>query len=308
MSGWKSLMVGVDFTPCSASALRQAIRIAERTQATLHVVHVIETLVVMDLEEALSPFQADIRAGLIQDAGKTWKEFTADVPEACGLELAVEIDNPVAAILRRVREQSADLLILGTHGTSPQDRGAGTLATACVRKAMANVLLVRDPHVGPFASVVACVDFSATSLKALEQAVRMAAHDGAALHVLHVFHAPWHRLHYRAPTPQASPDYQTQYRDGLRRRLEAFCEPFRREMALLRTQYALFDFPGHGRGIAEFVAQVGGDLAVLGTRGRTNLRDVLLGSTAERVVRDAPCSILTVKPEGFEHPLGRGEV
>jgi nucleotide-binding universal stress UspA family protein len=171
---------------------------------------------------------------------------------------------------------------------------------------MINVLLVRDPHTGPFRSIVACIDFSATSRKALELAVRMAAHDGAILHVLHVFNAPWHRLHYRAPTPQASPDYQKQYRDGLRRRLEAFCAPFHGEMARLETRYAVFDFPGHGGGITEFVKQVDGDLVVLGTRGRTNLRDLLLGSTAERVVRDAPCSILTVKPEGFEHPLERG--
>ncbi len=305
MSWWKSLVVGVDFTPCSASALRQAIRVAEPNRATLRVIHVVEMLVVKDLEEALSPFQTDIRAGLIQDAGKTWKEFTADIPGASGLELAVEINHPVVAILRRVREHSADLLILGTHGTSPPDRGAGTLATASVRKAMASVLLVTELHTGPFRSIVACIDFSATSQKALGQAVRMAAHDAAVLHVLHVFNAPWHRLHYRAPTPQASPDYQKQYRDGLRRRLEAFCEPFHDEMAQIETRYAVFDFPGHGGGITEFVKQVDGDLVVLGTRGRTNLRDLLLGSTAERVVRDAPCSILTVKPEGFEHPLGR---
>jgi len=68
----------------------------------------------------------------------------------------------------------------------------------------------------------------------------------------------------------------------------------------------LFDFPGHGRGITEFARQVGADLVVLGTRGRTNLRDLLLGSTAERVVRDAPCSILTVKPDELEDPASTG--
>ena len=102
--------------------------------------------------------------------------------------------------------------------------------------------------------------------------------------MLHVFDAPWHRLRYRAPTPQASPDYQKQYRDGLRRRLEAFCEPDQDEMARLETRYTVYDFIG---------------------QRRTKLRDMLLGSTAERVVREAPCSILTVKPEGFEYPLGR---
>ncbi|MBM4361664.1 MAG: universal stress protein, partial [Deltaproteobacteria bacterium] len=38
------------------------------------------------------------------------------------------------------------------------------------------------------------------------------------------------------------------------------------------------------------------DLVVLGTRGRTNLRDLFLGSTAERVVRECPCSVLAVPP------------
>ncbi len=67
----------------------------------------------------------------------------------------------------------------------------------------------------------------------------------------------------------------------------------------------MFDFIGQSGGIIEFTRQVAADLVVLGTRGRTKLRDMLLGSTADRVVREAPCSILTVKPEGFEHPLGR---
>lgn len=299
----RSIVVGVDFTACSATALAQALRIAEGSRAELHVVHVIETLVAMDLEEALTPFQADIRAGLVEDAQRSWHEFSAKVPGASALDLDVSVDNPVAALLHRLRDRSADLLVLGTHGTSPPGRGAGTLATACVRKAPASVLLVGVPHAGRFTSIVACVDFSATSLRALAHAVRVAAHEGARLHVLHVFHAPWHRLHYRAPTPQAALDYQKQYRDGLQRRLEAFCEPLRGEMAGLDTQYTVFDHSGHGRGITEFVEQVGGDLVVLGTRGRTNLRDLLLGSTAERVVRDTACSILAVKPEGFESRL-----
>jgi nucleotide-binding universal stress UspA family protein len=45
-----SIVVAVDFTPCSATALAQAARIAQWNQAKLHVVHVIETLVVIELQ------------------------------------------------------------------------------------------------------------------------------------------------------------------------------------------------------------------------------------------------------------------
>jgi nucleotide-binding universal stress UspA family protein len=41
---------------------------------------------------------------------------------------------------------------------------------------------------------------------------------------------------------------------------------------------------------------VGADLTVLGTRGKTNLRDMLLGSAAERVLAESRCSVLAVKP------------
>jgi nucleotide-binding universal stress UspA family protein len=41
---------------------------------------------------------------------------------------------------------------------------------------------------------------------------------------------------------------------------------------------------------------LGAELVVMGTRGRTNLRDMLLGSTAERTIAEARCSVLAVRP------------
>ncbi len=47
--------------------------------------------------------------------------------------------------------------------------------------------------------------------------------------------------------------------------------------------------------IVAFAEEVGADLIVMGTRGLTGIKHVLLGSVAERVVRTAPCPVLTVK-------------
>jgi len=306
-----SIVVGTDFTPCSAVALGQAVRMAAWSKARVHVVHVIDTTVVIELEAALSEFQQGIRDGLTEDAEKAWADFAKGVPGAAGLPIEVSINNRIVGILRRAREDKADLLVMGAFGHRAPDVGMGTVATACVRKSMTDVLLVRDtrPEMGtaPFKTIVAAVDFSPTSLRAVERAALFAATDGAELHLLHVFQPPWRQLHYRAPTPPTLTHEQKQYRDGLERRLAEFCRPALEPYGTLRTKTAVYDYNGHRSGIVEYAGKAGADLIVLGTRGRTNLRDLLLGSTAEKVLEESKCSILAVKPEGFEHPLAKDE-
>lgn len=52
--------------------------------------------------------------------------------------------------------------------------------------------------------------------------------------------------------------------------------------------------------IIEYAKAENIDLIVIGTHGRSGLMHILMGSVAERVVRNAPCPVLTVKPEGHQ--------
>jgi nucleotide-binding universal stress UspA family protein len=58
------------------------------------------------------------------------------------------------------------------------------------------------------------------------------------------------------------------------------------------------------REIVAYARTAGSDLIVMGTHGRSGLKHALLGSVAEKVVRKAPCAVLTVRLSGhtFEHP------
>lgn len=295
-----SIVVGIDFSPASAAALAQAVRMAGWNRARLLAVHIIDTLVLVELQEALSPMVQGIQDAMLRDANEAWAGFAKDIPGMEGVEFHVAINNQLTELLRQVRDRSADLLVLGVRGASAGMLGlggAGGLASDAVRRCPVKVMLVRETHRGPFKNVVVGVDFSSTSKLALEAAARVVAQDDGVLNIVHVFNPPWGRFHYRAPTEATSPQFQHQFRQELQKRLEEFCIPSDPTMVWAKPRFHLVESAGHGAGLTEFTRRTGADLVVLGTRGRTNLRDVLIGSTAERVLRDAPCSILAIKPE-----------
>ncbi|GJQ30092.1 MAG: hypothetical protein HBSAPP03_19760 [Phycisphaerae bacterium] len=295
MSSLTNILVGIDFTPCSRVALGHALRLAAASGAAVHAVHVLDTLVVLDLEEALSPVQQGIRDGLLRDARDTWAKFTAGLP-ADKVTFDVFINNRLEGIRLKARDVKADLLVMGAYGERAPDVGVGTVATACVRHVPADVLLVRDTHPGKFTSIAVGVDFSETSLKAVQRAATIARLDGAALHAVHVYDGPWHHLHYKSPTPEAAPEYQKQYTLALRGRLASFLAPVRAANPGLTIHEVLHDARGHRAALTSVAASVNADLLALGTRGRTNLRDVLLGSTAEKALTHSRCAVLAVKP------------
>jgi nucleotide-binding universal stress UspA family protein len=301
-----SIVVGIDFSECSAAALKEAIRLARWNRATIRVIHIIDTLVVTELEEALSPFQQKICDGLVDDSQREWERFSSKIDGAKEATFEVRIDNRVRGLLAEAREAKADLLVLGAFGTRKPDVGMGTIATACVRHATCPVLLVRDTMTGPFRRAVACVDFSPTSLKALDEAARICTQDGAQLHVLHVFQPLWQDFHYPSTIPEPLPEFNRQYQTALERRVRAFAASLGREIDFLKPTFRAVEYPGHRVGIVEYAKSVNADLIVLGTRGKTNMRDLLLGSTAEKVLRESPCSVLALKPEGVVTPQDAG--
>lgn len=143
----------------------------------------------------------------------------------------------------------------------------------------------------PFRKILVPVDFSAQS----EQAVRLAAglaqlHDGT-LEILHVYD----------PVAYPLPDgYVLSTAQQLGRLLNGYQQRLH-EMKELAHESGATAVETHLRqGIAFadiclFAREGAFDLIVMGTHGRTGLGHLLLGSVAERVLRRAPCPVLTVR-------------
>ena len=141
-------------------------------------------------------------------------------------------------------------------------------------------------------------DFSESSLEATHYAVEFAVRFGAKLLVMHVIEEPVDYFSMFESYPLPARDELETYAQT---RLENWILPDDAEKCELEFQWI------HGTPFVEIVRAVQKndiDLVVLGTHGRGFTAHLLLGSVVERVVRKAPCPVLTVRPEGhqFVHP------
>ena len=141
-------------------------------------------------------------------------------------------------------------------------------------------------------------DFSPTADAALDYAFGLAERFGASLQLLHVLDDPFvfEGMSAEAYIAEA-PVLRSAMLADAREKLGHRAGP--RQARVHVDTEVLF---GHGaRTIAEYAAERGVDLIVMGTHGRTGFAHLLLGSVAERLVRTAPCPVLTVR-----HPEAKG--
>jgi nucleotide-binding universal stress UspA family protein len=153
----------------------------------------------------------------------------------------------------------------------------------------------------PFKKILVPLDFSAHSDEALDVACGMAEAFGASLTLVNVFSPPIY------PTPEgayvAMPVAYAEMLAANNKRLEETVVAVKRDHANLDVECRLLEGVPF-REIVGFARKHAFDLIVMGTHGRTGLKHVFLGSVAEKVVRKAPCAVLTVRLAGhtFEQP------
>lgn len=145
------------------------------------------------------------------------------------------------------------------------------------------------------ARILCPVDFSDFSRHALEHAAAIAKWYDAEVMVLHVGPSPAQM----SPPPvcgisAALPIDVGEEEQRLMRELDAFVQPYATKVKALSRRV---EIGGPVWRILECAAERPADLIVLGTHGHSGFERLMLGSTTERVLRKAPCPVLTV-PRG----------
>jgi nucleotide-binding universal stress UspA family protein len=290
----RTILVAVDFSESSNRALEAALGLAERFSAKVHLIHALEVPLPI-----FEPYAVSVPAAFLAEARKAAQQkldaALEKVREKGVAGTATLGEVPAAsAVASRADEIGADLVVVGTRGhTGLKHILLGSVAERTVHDAHCSVLTVKadgEPSFPPKAIAVG-VDFSDPAAAALAAARELATEFGAKLHLVHALDL---RIPFVTPYEVSVPDaFIESARESAKEKLDALCQEARKG-GVAAEGHLVSAAPASA--LSEAAKQIGVDLLVTGSRGLTGLKHVVLGSVAERTLRYAPCSVLTVKP------------
>jgi nucleotide-binding universal stress UspA family protein len=208
--------------------------------------------------------------------------------------------SPVGTILNVATEVHSDLTVLGTHGHSGFDRWVlGSVTEKILRKARCPVLTVPPPVTEAPSAVlrllkrILCpVDFSESSVKALEYALTLAKEADAELVLMHVIEGLADLKHWEQLTNPSIVEYLrgseqhalTRLREVVPKDAHTWYTP--RELLVTGKPY---------EEILRVAREQDMHLIVIGVHGRNPIDLLFFGSTTQQVVRASTCPVLTLK-------------
>jgi len=281
-----------DLSEGAQRAFAYAASLAHLHDAELHMLNVVGRHQ-YNFEELRAgyPLKADILNTWMQDAGIN--QFTA--ADLAIVQVQEEGAVPGTNILSYAEENTADLIVMGTHGRRGVDRMLlGSVAEEVVRQAPCPVCTVRNAlETAPADSVqrvMVPIDFSEASTRALEYAHELALTYGSEIVVMHAIEEVVLPMAYgMAPKQVDAEAVRPNVEAALANLLDEYVE-IEHARAEIRVGYPPQE-------ILDTITDASIDWVVMGTHGRQGLNRLLMGSVTERIVRHAPCPVLTVQED-----------
>jgi universal stress protein A len=147
----RKILVPVDHSNCSRAALEYALFLAERFDAKIEVLHVVETPPDGEEHTVVKPDTGEeelLSELLMQQGKKAEAEFLAPFVHGRKIPIARSLltGRPAKVIVTAAADREADLIVMGTHGRSGFDRLImGSVTERVLRSAPCPVVVVRQP-------------------------------------------------------------------------------------------------------------------------------------------------------------------
>jgi nucleotide-binding universal stress UspA family protein len=286
------ILVPVDFSPPSTVAVNHAVLLARRFRAKLSLLHVIEPGTAL-----MYTFPTESEAAERKRCERAERMLAAmlspEDQDDLDLETSVAVGDISSMIEMAVHEQHADVVVMGTHGRGLVGRWLiGSVTQSLLRKINVPILTVCHAT-GPlsFKRILFATDFSEGSAEGLDFIMDLAATLNAEVIVAHVIDK---RPMVTYETPEVAAVFDAEQQRFLEEAQTAFKQlEVEASTRKVRVETVL------GEGIpADAIARIADentvDFIVLAVSRKSRMDRILLGSTAEKVIRDANVPVLSV--------------
>jgi universal stress protein E len=304
----------VDGNPKSNRALRRAVDLARRNDSSLKVIEVIEDIPRGARGRGKNDYPFDLKDLLVKDSNERISALLEKIPKAerVPVENKLVFGTPFIEIIREVLRSNHDLVMMGVDGEGGlRERVFGSMTMHLMRKCPCPLWVIRPGRRKKFARILAAVapterksDKSDLNETIMTLANSLAQMEKSPLHVVHCWTEPYEKLIKRQIGTKAADDMVQDTRNAHKAWMDQLLErhpPY----ALERHVHLLKGNPGSL--IPQFARKRGVELVIIGTVSRMGIKGFFIGNTAERVLGEIGCSVMTVKPKGFVTPVSLDE-
>jgi universal stress protein E len=290
---FKRFLVHVDVTASAQPALQRVFQLTKGTRAQVRLVDVIPS------DITRTPLRGLVK-GVVRD---TLADFVAEARRR-GLRAtsATLQGDPATSLIAEAVSWRADVLLRSHSVRRGPVQPAGPIDAEVLRRCPCPVWIVTPRQAKGEGVIVAAVDPEPSdparhdlSLRVAAAAAQLSEARGVTLHLVHAWNAFGHQILASHATKEQLQEHYEACSNHAKARFEALVSGLELPKG---TQTHLLE-GASDKVIARFVERRKASLVVMGTVGRTGLAGLVMGNTAERVLRQVRCSVLAFKPTGF---------
>jgi len=284
--GSKEAEAGLNYARLFANAFNSEI-------IGLHVIKVIDKKIGVLIGE-----RVDL-AGWVEDAADKWFDIFDNVQEELKRErlkftYKVVAGSPHEKIIEVANEEKVDLIVMGKRGIGLKDRAlVGSNTIRVLKGSQIPVLAVRVRVGKPLSRVKKILvpfDVSEKFDSALRYAIFLGKAFDAIVSVIYVLELTSYPYEFPMSILE---DMRRVYDNELKHKIAEISSV---EGEKVRIKHRVIESINPYLGIIEFAGDGRADLIVMNTHGRKGIKRFVLGSVAEKVIQESPCSVFALKP------------
>jgi len=317
MKRFKNILLFADGSEEITPALRRAVQLVESNHARLTVVDVIEPMKTPD--EISSRFDIDLSEILREQRKQTLETLSQSI-EQDEDHLDDSLDDslvytkvlsgiPFVEIIRYVQSGGFDLLIkMARAPAGISEKVFGSVDLHLLRKCPCPVLIDRPNSSTRYQRILAAVDTESSDSQGCDDLIMQLAtslrdREQAELDIVHAWELPYESnlRHGRFKLADIELQLLLKLQEQKHRlRLQALLEPY----GMTTDDENIHLVKGEAAEVINQVAETNNsDIIVMGTLGRAGIPGLFIGNTAEEIIQTTKCSLLAVKPAGFQSPV-----